>query len=572
MAKVDLTAPVAPLVVAEKVRPDLEPEAHQIERYGLLEQAMIQAEADHIVTPLPESKPESVHAYSTSRFNVLVNRLYMLGYLQNDAVPDQLDETYQQAVKAFQQDALGESLLTPDGWVGEKTWAALQEMVSFEEPSNLNQWCDHHAPCKALRRAAVLRLYALGLSSRAPGHLKRGSDLQSRIDKLLTKALSGFSDVARLLGWEEAETLHAARLQTLELLFDQDEIVARLATVRIPRPLQARKAIKPFIVGMVRIELWLIGYAISPKGYAGASDLMTYQNGLDLKDSSVLYKQLVHYWGEYEQNAPELFQNLSIHYPKLQSQGKENRSKGLIRIGFPEFFGSLLQRNRSASQENISDSELVYQHLREAAGKTDQEGSLIQEIWNHVYSIGARIWDGIKRVCHWVIGLVKKALVGIKQLIKHISRIAYQFILKAYEQTRLLIKGVTGSIHYFLRSPLEMPALKGVATSPRLLFIHDRDFDFRAFVESTEQPNAVRLHSRYLENNADIFGLSCHLVGECLHHLLNMLKDIWATTWAGLLMALLKTYKSIQRWGPDIMALEQQQLDMQVADAVVPAA
>jgi len=444
-------------------------------------------------------------------------------------------------------------------------------MVSFEEPSNLNQWCDQHAPCKALRRAAVLRLYALGLSSRAPGHLKRGSDLQSRIDKLLTKALSGFSEVARLLGWEEAETLHVARLQTLELLFDQDEIVARLAVARIPRPLQVRKAIKPFIVGMVRIELWLIGYAISPKGYAGASDLMTHQNGLDLKDSSVLYKQMVHYWGDYEQNAPELFQNLSIRYPKLQSQGIENRSKGLIRIGFPEFFGSLLQRNHSASQESISDSELVYQHLREAAGKTGQEGSLLQDIWNHVYAIGARIWDGIKRAWHWVKSLVMRVVDGVKRFVRNISRIAYSFILKAYEQIRLLIKGVTSSIHYFLRSPLEMPALKGVATSPRLLFIHDRDFDFRVFVESTEQPNAVRLHSIYLKNNADIFGLSCHLVGECLHQLINMLKDIWATTWAGLLMALLKTYKSIQRWGPDIMALEQQQLDMQVAGAVVPA-
>ncbi len=555
-----MTASVSSLADAQQIN---DKDADQlIKGYGYLEKAMIQAGEDHIVTPLPESKPDSTDAYATSRFSVIVNRLYMLGYLQNDSVPDQLDDTYQQAVKAFQQDAFGEVRLKPDGWVGEKTWSALQEMVSFEEPSNLEKWFKGVEPCKALRRAALLRLYALGLTSRAPGHLRRGKDIQSRIDKLYQKGLAEFSKVTKLLGWPEAETLISPAFKTLNLLFNQDGIVSRLAKAKVPKSLESRKKIKPFIVGMVRIELWLIGYDISPKGYAGASDLMTHDNGLDLKDSSKLYKQLLLYWHDYEQDETNLFQKLIVNYPKLKSQSIANRSTGLIRIGFPGFFGSVFQRLASASQEDVTDSESVYEQLREVAGDKDHKGSIIQEIWNHVYSIGARIWDGIKRAWQWVKSLVVKVFKGVKQFIKNISRIAYQFILKAYEQTRRLIKGVTGSIHFFLRTPLELPKLREAPKDPKVLFLHDRDFDFQVFVETSERPNVVRLHSQYVKREAQIFGLSCHIVGECLHHLIKMLKGIWGLAWAALLMALLKTYQSIKKWAPDIIALEKQQQSM----------
>jgi len=535
--RVDLTTSPACLI-------DLYTEEDMVEQYGLLEQAMIQAGGDQIITPLPESNPgESSSAYSNSRLKVIANRLFLLGYLDEDVVPSQLDASYQAGVKLFQHDAFGVSSLKADGWVGEKTWLALQEMISFEEPSKLEKWFAADKPCPALIRAAYLRLYALGLVSRAPGHRKT----MVTID-VLNNALVEFSTLAKVLGWADAARLNGASLLTLGLLFDQDEMVSRLASGSIPKGIDHKKIIKPFIIGMAKIELWLIGYNIRPKGYAGGSRNALLGNGLDLKASSQLYKQLVMYWTSL---------GIKSHRINLKSMG-------LIKSSFPEFFASIAGRLHETDDSETPDSEYVYQQLKAMQSKEilknpKNRKSIVQTLWNEVYSIGARIWDGLKRVWHWFKSQVKKIVSTVGAFFKNISRIAYQYILKAYEAVKAVIKGVGSSMSFFAQPVLPFPKEALNVSAAKVVIGRDKDFDFRVVVDVNDRPEDILKISEYVIEKSGMFALSCRFLGAFLQIVVKLLKDIWKFSWVSLLMALLRLYKTIARMAPAFIEAQKRE-------------
>ena len=57
--------------------------------------------------------------------------------------------------------------LVADGWVGDYTWKALMELVSFEAPIDLLRWLNPEPkgrPKISLKRAIALRLHVLGLA------------------------------------------------------------------------------------------------------------------------------------------------------------------------------------------------------------------------------------------------------------------------------------------------------------------------------------------------------------------------------------------------------------------------
>ncbi|MBN4073375.1 peptidoglycan-binding protein [Mariprofundus ferrooxydans] len=521
----------------------LQAEGDMVKQYGLLEEAMIQAGDDHVITALPVSDPgESVTAYSNSRLKVIANRLFLLGYLDRDATPSQLDQTYQAGVKAFQQDAFGEQHLTSDGWVGEETWSALQQLVSFEEPSNLRQWFSDGQPCHALIRAAYLRLYALGLVARAPGHQKRMITLDD-----LNRALTAFARLGQVLEWQDDFNLNKATFPTLALLFDQDELVARLAAANIPNGVDNKKTIKPFIIGMAKIELWLIGYHIRPKGYAGGSVNSMRGNGLDLKENSQLYKQLALYW-----------KSLGIKSHRINS-----KSMGLIKTSFPEFFASIFYRLNATDDSEIPDSEHVDQQLKkmqsnEMLKKPKDQKSIVQALWDEVYSIGARIWDGIKRVWHWFKSKVK-IVSTVGAFFKNISRIAYQYILKAYEAVQAVIKGVASSILFFAQPVLPLPKEGLNVSAAKVVIGRDKDFDFQVLVDVNDQPGDILKISEYMIEKSGMFALSCRFLGAFLQILVKMLKDIWTFSWVSLLMALLRLYKMIARMAPAFIAAQKRE-------------
>ncbi|MDX8405512.1 MAG: peptidoglycan-binding domain-containing protein [Mariprofundus sp.] len=498
-------------------------------QYGLLAEAMMQAHSDHIITALPDSKPASTSDYSRSRLKTIHNRLFMLGYLEedHDGVVA-LDARLRAAIEYFQQEAFGTIRLTADGWVGEQTWAALQQLVSFEESSHLNSWFDRGGkPCPALLRAVHLRLYALGMTGTHPTRQLNAAGID--------EALQRFSEVIERLQLVDQPLAPTPTVKTLGLLFDQDGLVARLATAHAPKGYKERLRIKPFIISMTKVELWLAGYDICPDGYADEEDTtFTKLNALDLSRDIDLTKALTAYWGHLGAHGKR---NLGRSSPGL-------KARALVNSAFPDFFLSVHERLKRSAEEPLADSDAVYSRLEKEIKK---DPTVLQQVWNYIYDFGARIWDGIKRAWHWLKARITDLVSTTEAYLKNLSRLAYHYIRRAYEAVSAVIKGVAGSISFFTPCVLNIPKEKLKLNKGNCTLIgHDMDFDFRVLVDVKDSAADVQRIVDYVNGKSTLFGISCKLLAL----LLELLKQATFAGWPMLLMALLKLYRAIVQWAP----------------------
>jgi len=505
------------------------------EQYEFLEEAMGQAGGEHIITPLPDEKPEAGDAYSKSRLDTIADRLKLLGFLDRNAPDDPEWVVLESAVRRFQRAAFGEDRLVRDGWVGKQTWGALQELVSFEEPSNLARWMTDGRPCPALKRALHLRLFALGMADAPPGlSITPGS---------IDAGLRQLAAVAGEFGWEDFHlktSLAEIDLRTLELIFDQDALVVRLA---VKKSVKNKLIIRPFVIAMAKIELWLAGYEIKPDGYGMDARVMVEGKGIDLEDDNPLYIKLVEYW---------------------EGLGKDGRSspktkaKVFVKSSFQSFFAGI-HAMLAEQEDGIPDGDALFDLLSEQA-ESDGKATILQKVWDHVYMIGARMWDGIKRAWRWFKAMVKKAMEKAKEFATNLARIAYQYIRRAYEGMRAVIKGVCGSISFFTQRVLVFPPkVFGALGEGGLLVGRDKDFDFRALVDVDAVSGNVDAMSGYLASKAEVFGMSCRFLSSLLNILLGLLRKVWFAGWAGLLMALLKLYRSFSHWAPRFIEMQRQE-------------
>ena len=127
-------------------------------QYHLLEHALENAQADNIISPLLETRPYSTKVYSRSRLMTIRNRLYLLGYITRDSGQASLGAELERGIRAFQQEAsFTVNGFVVDGWTGEQSWQALQELVSFESPANLGRWFLHDTASPALIRTGCCK-------------------------------------------------------------------------------------------------------------------------------------------------------------------------------------------------------------------------------------------------------------------------------------------------------------------------------------------------------------------------------------------------------------------------------
>ena len=234
------------------------------DRFDELDAILEKASRNGIAAPLPDSIHEvRSKELLESRICTVRTRLYLLGYLEDDNQRSEIDGMLEDAITQFQDEAE----LVKDGWVGQQTWTALQELVSFEHPSNLHKWFKGNQIKPALLRAIKLRLYVLGF---LPSQQVQDADR-------LSKALEKFVTIARILKLHDQPLSPDVVFDTINVLFDQDGIAARLGQTGEDfmrhrpadiRKQDARNITHKFIICCAKIELWLLGYDISLDGTA----------------------------------------------------------------------------------------------------------------------------------------------------------------------------------------------------------------------------------------------------------------------------------------------------------------
>jgi len=460
------------------------------------------------LSSLPEEKSQVItHAYIAARLSTVRSRLFLLGYLDKECVDHTLgqhthyvDDKARQAIRKFQ----GDAGLTVDGWVGPETWKALEELVSFEYPTDVSAWLAKKPRMQRAMWCAVgLRLSVLGLPAEPSGDLSK-----------LVPGLHAFVQVAQLLQLADTSLSENDLQQVLNLLFSQDILVERLSRFKgkfpydttISQPIEINNLARRFVTCVARIELWLLGIKINLKANSD------YQNKLkDLHPSAALFD----FW-------------------RLQG----NDVNSARQLSNQELDGSFFQALRVSTtatsdlQDQTNFTDWLFKRLsRENSG-------LRKPLWDTIQELGSRIWDGLQRV--W--NLVKDRFMSITKItttwVRNLARLTHKLALKAFETVQIVLKRLDEAIRFSL------PGILPKSHIPNFFILADRDLDYVLFVEKSAQIPELKNLAIEMHHHARDFSTAMKILTTLLKALIYTLA-IPGVGWFKFFLALVRSASQI---------------------------
>lgn len=498
-----------------------------IERLAAVKADVDEAEDKGVFVPLPESEPKI--SKDRSRIKTIRNRLFILGYLKKDTGRGNLDTTLKEAILKFQKEAD----LKQDGWVGEKeTWPALQELVSFETPINLSWWFDSGIPKPALRRAVALRLFALGLKEEKP--ISPNEDIE--------RGLRSFGSIWRILSLGETQTEPGPNLEWLGLLFDMDRITGRLSEVGAELSEEDLLKVHSLILNAAKIELWLIGYSVQPGGYdlkkseppqTGSEEL----TGLDVWMRS---KTITRFH--------KVKKNMRFHKALHKfwiDHGKDDDTADGLSVNFLQNFQMFFKMVDEGLQ---ADRELSVAHrLEDLEAFIEGRKEQIPQIWKKVSEIGARLWDGVRRVWGWFKRMITVFKKKVLEIGTNLSRIIYDFALGSFTVVSNVFKSIGTTIELIVK-----PRMPG-SDKRHVVFHRDLDSDPRVVVHGSADGREVANCCKTLQRKTRLFAFGCRVLGTFISLLVEVFRTAW-TAYFGLVLALIK----LQRMSYKFKSLDEE--------------
>ncbi|WP_338395320.1 peptidoglycan-binding domain-containing protein [Fulvitalea axinellae] len=488
---------------------------------GQFEDVLKEAGNVGIVNRVPEDGNETFnYERQRIRLHTIASRLWLLGYLEDKIphkqIPKRLDKI-KQAVEEFQADAGLES----DHWVGDKTWGALDQLVSFESDIDYEQWFDENGLVlttvwRAMHRAFHLRLFTLGLLWRKP---HPDSDLMSQ------RAFDFFNDVKRIFLMPKKNVPAGYDIGTARLLFDQDflsETIAKrknadgsgfLLDLPEVNKKESRVLAQRFITNCAKIELWLLGFDVDIDG----KDDFGKGNRKLLKCSKTR-------------------KALTLYFQKFEGIKRRSEARKLSKQITPAFFKGVSEANSEgyeADQDDLSE-EILKKFRREPK-------NFVSKAWTYIKEKGMRLLDGFKRIWRWIKKKSKQLFSFIQD---NIFKAFFRYASKSY---RILSEGITAvakSIGIYIRGRMEVDGV---------VFGFSKDMDTVTFIPETATAETVLLASGKVLRQSKAFSVACRMVGFVFRLFKRAVAGVIG--WAKLLYDLLRSFGTLKTLYRDFVSL-----------------
>ncbi len=496
-------------------------------KFDVLLGAIPRAYSEGILTPLPEEENQEItDAFIASRLRTVRTRLYLLRYLRKDNQRPYKDTALKDQIENFQREAG----LRVDGWVGPETWRALQELVSFEDPPDIEHWLAVCPDDKLLRRAAGLRLHALGF-------LKARTSSKRKV----RRGLRDFCYVAQLLGLAEAGLKPVISRETLSPLFDQDALVERLA--RLPDGLPGdhapgdAAAVRRFAAHVAKTELWLLGYGVdlsqADLDEDGRFPIPPPECRSYYADPVYSFYTALHaFWKDAGQYA---------------AKARESTRRGLTRA----FFQQLLVLEDGTTELDLDpvESEQLYDEIVKASKEKE---SLPQRIWTYIQDIGSRMWDGIKRAWRWFKSIIVDKAKPFVHWARNLARLAYRYALRIFDGVRRLASRTVEAIRFSAHHTV--PG----SQAPDFFVLREKDLDYRLYASSAFQAGKLQAVTRELHRQAKLFGLGIRMLAVLAVAVSAVIKValLPGVGWFVFVLSLVRAYKDLLPLVREILAYE----------------
>lgn len=483
-----------------------------INQLGQFENILDTANKKGIINNTPDNTAETYDIESQRiRLQTIASRLWLLGYLPRKISHKNIHrkiDNIKSAVVQFQKDAN----LKQDNWVGNKTWYALDELVSFESDFSFNKWFTdtgiNQEVSNAVHRAIQVRLWSLGLYRRRPN-----KDFQP----LKKSDLKSFENILKIFLIKNDRFNADLNYDTLKVLFNQDvltnAIVKRASKrknsflLKLPgkNKKNRRNLAHKFIVNCAKIELWLLGYEVKIDG----------KNDFELSKESDLYIAI------------------SSYYQQFGNHKKSEADKMAERIT-PKLFEGIGAANEIGDDYGTDDaSEEI---INEIKTKSDIDNAL-----NYIKDKGMRLWDGAKRLWRWIKKIGKRVVTFFKE---NVYRAFFRYTSKAYKIVKSGISTVVKSIKIYLNGELNVNNIS---------YQFSKDMDTTILLQKDFKIEDALSGIKELTKQTEAFKVACRIVAYIFKVFKNIIKGF--VGWAKLLYLLLKEYNELKKLYIDFKAI-----------------
>ncbi len=479
-------------------------------QFGQFESILYDAQKKGIINT-PSNSGLEIQNYSSQKIRIqtIASRLWLLGYFKVKINEKNILKKISKIIKVvskFQREAN----LEGEYWLGDKTWYALHELVSFESDITQSTWFNGQTikpeVKNAFHRAVKLRLWSLGLFGYSPSKSKR---------LLKSEDLADFAKILKIFLIVHNPFKIDLNYDLLTILFDQDLLSSAVVTRKSKsnksfslklgkEKFLNEKLAKRFIVNCAKVELWLLGYKVPING----------KNDFTPSKNSFLYKALTKYYNDF------------VGLPIKDSLKQATNIK-------PTFFEGIINASAiNISQKSDTISDEIAQTL------TTEK---INEAWLTLQKRGLRIWDGLKRIGRWILKIGRKVIEFIKI---NIFKAFFQYVSKAYKIIKVGVAAIVNSIkNYF----------KGGIISQNTFVGFSKDMDSMTFISSgTKKIESINIMDK-MERQTTAFKLGCQIVGFVFDIIKNVM--IGFVGWAKFLISLLRSYKVIKEFYLDFKTL-----------------
>jgi hypothetical protein len=472
----------------------------KINQLGQFDDILEDARQKGIINDVPSNESETFN-YKTQqiRLQTIASRLYLLGYLKKK-IPKKRIEKKLEEIKAAVREFQIEANLKQDNWVGNKTWYALHELVSFESELKKDFWFSGDAIDEkrknALHRAIQLRLWSIGLYKNKPN---------KNFKLLETRVLNNFRKILQIFLIGHSLPI-AFNYDTISLIFDQERLTKAISKRSSPggesfhlntqgknnRVVLAQK----FIVNTVKVELWLHGFKVRIDGV----------NNYAIDLGSDLYAEMISFY--------QTFMN------KSKYEATELAKK--IR---PDIFLSInaICVNVSKDQEEDVSAEIATEM------NSQQE---IERAWTFVKKKGLRLWDGMKRLWRWLKKVGKKVFSAIRD---NVFKGFFRFATKAYKIVKGGISAVIKSIGIYC---------KGQLNTPQMHCSFSKDMDSMILVSTSMTDTNAQKAIDGFQNQSKAFSVGCRIIAWVFKIFKGVISGVIG--WAKLLLTLVRSYKELR--------------------------
>jgi hypothetical protein len=410
-----------------------------------------------------------------------------------------------------------------DGWIGPRTKARLQQLVSFEASQDSADWGDlgqHPERYPAVARAAYLRLYALGFMNWSL-RLQSQTLCQPTDNPAMKSALQHFVLAAHRLGLTDELLVPELNAATVQLLFAHDNWVGALA--QHPEFIAA-PANEQVVEATGRVELWLLGYDVTAGGPQAVQrrTVMTGPHGTPRV--------------EVTDPVDVALRDLWQRFPPTRARAGEQRFSA-------PFFAQMAQLADTPAGGGEPDPDLQDALLQQAAAHAP---NLIDKLKH----LAASVWDGIKRVWNWLKSAFEAAADVVETQLWNLARLVANSARKGYE---VLVKAI--DIVHHAAVYWQGRCCPGSAPQTAMI-VFGADFDSTLFVNH----QADELHALSILANErrerSYFTEACAIWSMVLAVLIDVLRLVMLSAsgvgWFTLLLALARGVRQLRAAGAGI--------------------